>query len=64
MKKYLISAILSTNLMFGAGIPVIDGAAIAQSLAQNIKEIQEWATTAQRWGNSFSLFKPINSISK
>lgn len=54
MKKYLISAILSTNLMFGAGIPVIDGAAIAQSLAQNIKEIQEWAEEAERWGETAS----------
>ncbi|WP_026803740.1 type IV secretion system protein [Aliarcobacter lanthieri] len=52
MKKYLISAILSTNLMFASGIPTVDVAAIAQSLAQNIKEIKEWAETAQRWGET------------
>ena len=54
MKKYLISAILSTNLMLAGGIPVIDGAAISQSLAQNIKEIKEWAEEAKRWGETAS----------
>lgn len=54
MKKYLLSAILSTNLMLAGGIPVIDGAAISQSLAQNIKEIKEWAEEAKRWGETAS----------
>ncbi|RBQ32260.1 hypothetical protein CRU92_00690 [Arcobacter sp. FW59] len=52
MKKYLISAVLSTQLLFSSGIPTVDVAAIAQSLGQNIKEIKEWAETAQRWGET------------
>ncbi|MFY4756407.1 type IV secretion system protein [Aliarcobacter butzleri] len=49
MKKYLISVVLSTNFMFSAGIPVIDAVANAQSMAQNIKTIAEWAKEAERW---------------
>lgn len=49
MKKYLISAILSTNLMFASGIPTIDIASIVQNLAQDIKEIAEWKEQADRW---------------
>lgn len=49
MKKIIISTIISANFIFGAGIPTIDTAAISQSLAQNIKEIQEWKEYAQRW---------------
>ena len=54
MKKYLISAVLSTQLLFSSGIPTVDVLAIAQTLGQNIKEIAEWAETAQRWGETAS----------
>lgn len=54
IKKALISIALSSSLMFGAGIPVIDAVANAQSLEQNIKTIQEWATEADRWANTVS----------
>ncbi|MFV7789407.1 type IV secretion system protein [Aliarcobacter lanthieri] len=57
MKKYLISAILSTQLMFGAGIPVIDAVGNAQTLAQNIKEIGEWAEEAKRWADTAIHYK-------
>lgn len=52
MKKYLLSAVLSTQLLFSSGIPTVDVLAIAQSLAQNIKEVAEWAETAQRWSET------------
>lgn len=54
MKKHLISAILSTQLLFGSGIPTVDVLAIAQSLGQNIKEIAEWAEYAERWSETAS----------
>ncbi len=54
MKKYLISAVLSTQFLFGSGIPTVDVVAIAQSLAQNIKEIAEWKETAERWSDTAS----------
>ncbi|RBQ27653.1 type IV secretion system protein [Arcobacter sp. CECT 9188] len=57
MKKYLISAILSTNLIFGAGIPVIDAVGNAQALTQNIKEIAEWAEEAKRWADTAIHYK-------
>lgn len=57
MKKYLISAILSTNVAFASGIPTVDVAAIVQALTQNIKEVQEWATQAQRWSETTTQYK-------
>ena len=54
MKKYLISAVLSTQLLFSSGIPTVDVLAIAQSLWQNIKEIAEWAEYAERWSETAS----------
>ena len=54
MKKYLLSAVLSTQLLFSSGIPTVDVLAIAQSLAQNIKEIAEWKETAERWSDTAS----------
>ena len=54
MKKYLISAVLSTQLLFSSGIPTVDVLAIAQSLGQNIKEIAEWAEYAERWSETAS----------
>ena len=49
MKKYLISTALSINSMFASGIPVVDVISNTQALTQNIKEIAEWATVAERW---------------
>lgn len=49
MKKYLISAIISTNVVFASGIPTVDIASIVQNLAQDIKEIAEWKEQADRW---------------
>ncbi|MDN5087135.1 hypothetical protein O8C74_08630 [Aliarcobacter butzleri] len=49
MKKYLISTALSINSMFASGIPVVDVVSNVQALTQNIKEIAEWATVAERW---------------
>ncbi|MCG3695413.1 type IV secretion system protein [Aliarcobacter butzleri] len=49
MKKYLISTALSINSMFASGIPVVDVVSNVQAMAQNIKEIAEWATVAERW---------------
>ncbi|QKF77301.1 type IV secretion system protein [Arcobacter defluvii] len=57
MKKYLLSAILSTQLLFSAGIPVIDGVANAQAMAQNIKTIAEWAKEAERWANTVTHYQ-------
>lgn len=57
MKKYLISTVLSTSLMFGAGIPVIDAAALSQGMTQNIKEIAEWAKEAERWSTTVTQYK-------
>ncbi len=54
MKKYLISAVLSTQLLFSSGIPTVDVLAIGQSLGQNIKEIAEWAEYAERWSETAS----------
>ena len=54
MKKYLLSAVLSTQLLFSSGIPTVDVLAIAQTLAQNIKEIAEWKETAERWSDTAS----------
>ena len=54
MKKYLLSAVLSTQLLFSSGIPTVDVLAIAQSLGQNIKEIAEWAEYAERWSETAS----------
>lgn len=58
MKKSIITASLvlftSFTSLNGAGIPVIDGASIAQDLAQNIKEIAEWKEYAERWGETAS----------
>lgn len=54
MKKYLISAVLNTQLLFSSGIPTVDVLAIAQSLGQNIKEIAEWAEYAERWSETAS----------
>ena len=54
MKKYLLSAVLSTQLLFSSGIPTVDVLDIAQSLAQNIKEIAEWKETAERWSDTAS----------
>ena len=57
MKKYLISAVLSTQLLFSAGIPVIDAAALTQSMTQNIKTIEEWAKEAERWSTTVTQYK-------
>ena len=54
MKKYLLSAVLSTQLLFSSGIPTVDVLSIAQTLAQNIKEIAEWKETAERWSDTAS----------
>ena len=54
MKKYLLSAVLSTQLLFSSGKPTVDVLAIAQTLAQNIKEIAEWKETAERWSDTAS----------
>ena len=58
MKKSIITASLLlftsfTNLN-GAGIPVIDSAALSQDITQNIKTIEEWAREAERWGETAS----------
>ena len=58
MKKSIITASLVlftsfTNLQ-GAGIPVIDAAALSQDITQNIKTIEEWSREAQRWGETAS----------
>ena len=41
MKKYILSALITINLLNASGIPVVDGVANAQSMAQNIKTIEE-----------------------
>lgn len=57
MKKYLLSAILSTQVLFSSGIPVVDAVANAQAMAQNIKTIGEWAKEAERWADTATHYK-------
>lgn len=57
MKRIFISALLSTQLVFSAGIPVVDAVANSQSLAQNMKTIAEWAKEAQRWADTAIHYK-------
>ncbi len=52
MKKSLLVVCLSTQLVFATGIPVVDVLANSQSMAQNIKEIAEWAEQAERWAKT------------
>ena len=52
MKKYILSALITINLLNASGIPVVDGVANAQSMAQNIKTIEEWAREAERWAKT------------
>lgn len=47
--KYSLATILVTSNVFSSGIPVVDAAANAQMMQQNIKQISEWAKEAQRW---------------
>ena len=49
IKKTLLSITLSSTLLFGSGIPVVDVVSNVQALTQNIKEIAEWAKEAERW---------------
>lgn len=49
IKKTLLSITLSSTLLFSSGIPVVDVVSNVQAMAQNIKEIAEWATVAERW---------------
>ncbi|MCG3693082.1 type IV secretion system protein [Aliarcobacter butzleri] len=49
IKKTLLSITLSSTLLFSSGIPVVDVVSNVQALTQNIKEIAEWATVAERW---------------
>jgi len=57
MKKMLVSVALSSSLLFGGGIPVIDAVANAQAMAQNVKTIAEWAKEAERWVNTVNHYQ-------
>src|SRR5574344_179523 len=57
MKKYILSILITINLLNASGIPVVDGVANAQSMAQNIKTIEEWAREAERWADTASHYK-------
>jgi len=52
MKKSFLVVCLSTQFVFATGIPVVDVLANSQSMAQNIKEIAEWAEQAERWAKT------------
>ncbi len=57
IKKIVISAIFSTQLVFGAGIPVIDAVSNAQQLAAHVETIATWAKEAQRWVETAQHYK-------
>ncbi len=49
MKKIVLSALITMNLLNASGIPVVDAVANAQAMAQNIKTVAEYAEQAKRW---------------
>lgn len=49
IKKVLLSAMFCTQLVFGAGIPVIDTVSNAQQVATHIETVATWAKEAERW---------------
>jgi type IV secretion system protein VirB5 len=57
MNKIVASMLISSSLVFGSGIPVVDGLANSQMATQNIKQIAEWVETAQRWSNTATHFQ-------
>lgn len=57
MKKVGLSLLLSSSLLFSSGIPVVDILGNAQTMAQNIKEIAEWAEQASRWAETVSHYQ-------
>lgn len=49
MKRTIFLIFLVANLVFASGIPVVDGANLAQNIQQNIKQALEWVKEANRW---------------
>ncbi|HEH3967753.1 type IV secretion system protein [Campylobacter jejuni] len=51
------SLLILPNLVFSAGIPVVDVTANQQMSVQNAKEIAEWAKQASRWTETVSHYQ-------
>lgn len=56
-RKIILAILLMPNLIFGAGIPTIDVAAIAQSVLNYTATLSEFAKTATRWQETISHYK-------
>lgn len=52
MKKVILSSFFVANILFASGIPVVDGANLAQTATQNLKQIDEWVKEANRWAET------------
>ncbi|EPW1176359.1 type IV secretion system protein [Campylobacter jejuni] len=61
MKKNIfntfVSLLILPNLVFSAGIPVVDITANEQMATQNAKEIAEWVKQASRWTETVSHYQ-------
>lgn len=57
MKKSFLVICFSTQFVFATGIPVVDAMANAQSMAQNIKQVMEWAKEAERWSQTTTQYQ-------
>lgn len=49
MKKLVFVTVLTINLLFSSGIPVVDVVSNTQALQQNLKTLAEYAEQARRW---------------
>ncbi len=57
MKKIFLTLSLSMSLLFSGGIPVIDGASIAQNLAEFAKEAMRWTKTIAHHKKQIEAYK-------
>lgn len=55
--KIVLTSIVTANLLFASGIPVVDAAANAQIMTQNIKQAAEWVKEAKRWADTAVHYK-------
>lgn len=57
MKKIVLSALITINLLNASGIPVVDVLANTQIAEQNAQTIATWAKEAERWVGTVDHYK-------
>ncbi|XER93115.1 type IV secretion system protein (plasmid) [Campylobacter fetus] len=57
INKIVLVSLVAANVAFASGIPVVDAAANAQIMQQNIKQVLEWSKEAKRWTDTALHYK-------